>query len=1752
MITVQGTLVTPLSEIIPDAEIRLTAIVTGLVVQSAESVYITDSLGNYNFTIQPGTYRLEVNVTDEYSLISDILIDEFTPTPLSIETLALYTSPVTPPEFIPQDPDWNNLYDTLRDALDSIESTAHRQVRIGDTWVSNKDIVTVNERMDAELAEDTKSVSSRNVGVTEAVTAYSDAADNESATAEEILNTRNLSLSQSEELYEASNGNTSYVSSKEFVAPLIDLLDDTTVSGLDVTTLSKKEVGNSQRLETTSVSDTLMEAETTSIKYSKVVSDTDSVEATLEERLSLTNDILATKVSNLTLDHSGSIGSTVSDVTVMVNPDDEVTILASKQYTVNDKTLSEEIVNNGFTTSIVRKADTIVYSAADDTSVVSIDTVNKEVRLDAKLIISNPEDFKGASYYLEYQYSSDDGVTSPWHDVFAAGTDTWRRHREVTNGVYALWSDGYLLVAEDGLDGDTLYIEYRYSSNQSNWHTVMEDGDVWRQERTIANGAPTSQWSAPSRIQGFDGSNGEITEIAYQYAVSISGDNEAWHSNFSTGDHFRRERYEYFKTAEDRDADNPYLFTPWTSPAKIVPEEGIDYGYKHATLYLYQRTDSEPTATTATLHYDFIRQELTGDLQAWSQEIPTGEGNLWVAAASTISYGDSDTIGPNEWVISQLVTDGYSAKTVRLDSNTYVITYDAYGDESPASQAVTLTANSQNHISPIYTFFREGLEVQSSTSNTYVLLDSDKPLGNQAVTFSVESAESSLPAVVTATDGISLYGSQEALPGIPGQDGTDGTNGQDGTDGQNGTDGTDGKDGTGVAVIGSVATAGDLDPNYAGDIGDMFIAQDTGHGHVWSGVDWDAVGQIKGDTGNPGTDGTDGTNGTDGTDGLDAYTIVVTNENHTVPAKDDGTVISYVGSGTRIIVYKGQTQLIATLNTSPTAGQFSVVSSVVSGTITIGNESIDGTDTVIGQHSNLLTDTASIRYLINVEGSVYQKLQSVNKSKDGYTPSKGLDYDDGVDGNNVRVEYSPDGVSGWTTTLIAGVHKYIRTSIDTHGNGEYIPGNAAKFIPEEGIEYTVTDGVSSYLHIKYSDDGSTFTGNNGEVLGNYIGTYVDTTAEDSINFDDYDWKRYVGEDGYQSAPVFLYIIEDALVPTVPPAHDLTFTFATGEVSDPIYGTFDGWSPTVPSNTVPGGKVMVTSNIAFGLATQATDILEAENWSHPTVFSQNGTNGTDGTDGVDGTDGLHGTGSYIFYTDSTSSIPESSASKSSAFTSFVGRSPQTGDLLTYTSFEYMPEEDKFSVSFIYAEDTQEWESFAFVVDGNALIDGTLAARKLKADTITGDYISAYSTIKAGSGTDTQNYTLTIGYFDGFDFPGTSWGQDYYEGYLGDPLTGNLSFKSFLGVDILALVDNYPAMGGPGYSQVSFAEALPLDVEQISVYVNSSDTPVLFTKVTDRYYYSDTPLFAGMVEGTQVSITLEVSGNGIAVLNGDDTNEDYAGYRIWAGTDLPIYAPFSVSADGSLLARNATVTGHVEATSGYFSGDLVSNSITGADMSASNIAGTVISGATILGSSFYGTTFLLYCDPYGNGTTVYYVDTPDVPVSCIPQVELTTPSTAVGFNTWGYVDSPLLPAAKRTGSISSARCRWSVIEEDSMHYTLTSYVSRVSNMSYVAKLEIVDPDTGTVLKSTGDIPCNYDVQPYGGPWEVSLGSLSFMFNMSWEGSTAPYLGRLVIRNLFSTFGSVTDNSQNGIIRFHVKALVGSTTSTLEINVDNTVHP
>ena len=85
---------------------------------------------------------------------------------------------------------------------------------------------------------------------------------------------------------------------------------------------------------------------------------------------------------------------------------------------------------------------------------------------------------------------------------------------------------------------------------------------------------------------------------------------------------------------------------------------------------------------------------------------------------------------------------------------------------------------------------------------------------------------------------------------------------------------------------------------------------------------------------------------------------------------------------------------------------------------------------------------------------------------------------------------------------------------------------------EQGIPGVNGDnGLTSYLHIKYSnDDGKTFTANNGETPGAYIGQYVDYTATDSTSPSRYTWAKIEGN-GISSVKAQYYLSTSKDTPT---------------------------------------------------------------------------------------------------------------------------------------------------------------------------------------------------------------------------------------------------------------------------------------------------------------------------------------------------------------------------------------------------------------------------------------------------------------------------------------------------------------------------------------------------------------------------------------------------------------------------------------------
>ena len=155
----------------------------------------------------------------------------------------------------------------------------------------------------------------------------------------------------------------------------------------------------------------------------------------------------------------------------------------------------------------------------------------------------------------------------------------------------------------------------------------------------------------------------------------------------------------------------------------------------------------------------------------------------------------------------------------------------------------------------------------------------------------------------------------------------------------------------------------------------------------------------NGANGRDGSDGADGYNGVDGTNGTDGMTVIISNEAHTLPTTNTGTV-TYTGSGTTIRVFEGATEL--SYDGGP--GDASWTVSGVGSSITVGSITrLNGVATV-GNHSGMIADTASIEYTISgyrTTGTAFTftKTQSFAKSIQGSNGRDGVDGADGADGS---------------------------------------------------------------------------------------------------------------------------------------------------------------------------------------------------------------------------------------------------------------------------------------------------------------------------------------------------------------------------------------------------------------------------------------------------------------------------------------------------------------------------------------------------------------------------------------------------------------------------------------------------------------------------------------------------------------------------------------------------------------------------------
>lgn len=381
--------------------------------------------------------------------------------------------------------------------------------------------------------------------------------------------------------------------------------------------------------------------------------------------------------------------------------------------------------------------------------------------------------------------------------------------------------------------------------------------------------------------------------------------------------------------------------------------------------------------------------------------------------------------------------------------------------------------------------------------------------------------------------------------------GDDGEDGADGTPGENGANGetsylhiayatsADGKTG--------FSTTNAVDKTYIGQYVD-FTKADSANPAKYH---WSKFQGPKGDKGDPGTQGLQGIQGEKGDQGIQGEKGADGKTQYTHIAyanSSDGKVGFSVSDAARD--YVGMyVDFTAADSTDPAKYSWSKIKGADG---TQGIQGKPGTDGKTPYLHVAYANSADGKTGFSVSNSAgktyigvytdYTKADSTEPTKYKWTKiqgpqgtqglqgiqgekgEQGIPGKDGKNGSTTYFHIKYAAVSNPTASQMTEVpNTYIGTYVDFTAADSADPAKYtwSRFQGIQGEKGTQgipgTNGVNgrtSYLHIKYSNDGGkTFTGNSGEDSGTYIGTCVDYTQNDPTNVSAYSWAKIKGETG---------------------------------------------------------------------------------------------------------------------------------------------------------------------------------------------------------------------------------------------------------------------------------------------------------------------------------------------------------------------------------------------------------------------------------------------------------------------------------------------------------------------------------------------------------------------------------------------------------------------------------------------------------------
>jgi phage minor structural protein len=382
--------------------------------------------------------------------------------------------------------------------------------------------------------------------------------------------------------------------------------------------------------------------------------------------------------------------------------------------------------------------------------------------------------------------------------------------------------------------------------------------------------------------------------------------------------------------------------------------------------------------------------------------------------------------------------------------------------------------------------------------------------------------------------------------------GDDGEDGVDGTPGENGANGetsylhiayatsADGKTG--------FSTTNAVDKTYIGQYVDFTKADSTNPAKYR----WSKFQGPKGDKGDPGEQGLRGLQGDKGDQGIQGPKGESGKSTYTHIAyanSSDGKVSFSVSDSDRDYVGMYVDEIVAD-STDPTKYAWSKI------------KGADGTQGIQGKPgADGKTPYFHIAYATSADGKTgfsitestgktyigvytdYTKADSTDPSKYKWTKIQGPQGTQGLqgiqgpqgergiagkDGQNgattyFHIKYSavsnPTSASQMTEVPNTYIGTYVDfTEMDSNDPGKYTWYRLQGLQGEKGTQGLPgkdgSNGKTTYLHIKYSNDGGkTFTANSGETPGDYVGTCVDYAKDDPTSVGMYKWAKIKGEAG---------------------------------------------------------------------------------------------------------------------------------------------------------------------------------------------------------------------------------------------------------------------------------------------------------------------------------------------------------------------------------------------------------------------------------------------------------------------------------------------------------------------------------------------------------------------------------------------------------------------------------------------------------------